>query len=114
MYLTLLEELHIDKLLSDWIGSPQRRIRAFLGKHFKGKNLDGHNLSMSLLIAANLEQCSLRRTNFLGADMRDANIKNTDLSESLFLTQMQINSAKGNTATKLPAYLERPSSWQPA
>ncbi|MGL4798229.1 MAG: pentapeptide repeat-containing protein, partial [Cellulosilyticaceae bacterium] len=63
------------------------------------------------MIAANLEKCCLKRANFLGADMRDTNMKDTDLSESLFLTQMQINSAKGNAETKLPSYLSRPSTW---
>jgi uncharacterized protein YjbI with pentapeptide repeats len=67
---------------------------------------------MALMIAANLEGCSLRGTNFLGADMRDANIKNTDLSSCVFLTQMQINSAKGNRNTKLPGNLSYPDSWK--
>lgn len=83
----------------------------YIGKNFKGANLDGKDLSMTLLIAANLEGCSLRGTHFLGADMRDANIRNADLSESLFLTQMQMNAAKGNHQTKLPAHLNYPLSW---
>lgn len=91
---------------------PNEKNKVFFGKNFKGKNLDKNDFSMSLMIAANLENCSLKRTNFLGADLRDTNIKNTDLSEALFLTQMQINSAKGNTATKLPCGLVRPSNWK--
>jgi len=67
---------------------------------------------MALMIAANLKGCSLKKTNFLGADMRDANIKDTDLSGCVFLTQMQINAAQGNAKTKLPANLSRPFSWQ--
>lgn len=84
----------------------------FFAKDFKKENLEGRDFSMSLMIAANLEGCNLRHVNFLGADMRDANIKNTDLSECAFLTQMQINSAKGNVNTKLPEHLSHPSSWQ--
>ena len=84
----------------------------FFGTNFKKKNLDGRDFSMSLMIAANLEGCSLQGTNFLGADMRDTNIKNTDLSGCAFLTQMQINSAKGNSNTKIPENLSRPNSWQ--
>lgn len=83
----------------------------FFGKNFNKVNLDYRDFSMSLLIAANLEGCSLRHVNFLGADIRDANIKNTDLSECVFLTQMQINSAKGNAHTKLPQHLSPPTSW---
>jgi uncharacterized protein YjbI with pentapeptide repeats len=59
-----------------------------------------------------MEGCSLKGTNFLGADMRDAVIGNTDLSESLFLTQMQVNSARGNSGTLLPEKLTRPTFWQ--
>jgi len=83
----------------------------YIGSTFKGENLDGRDLSMSLLIATNFEGCSLKGVNFLGADMRDANIKNTDLSESVFLTQMQVNSARGNLNTKLPERLQIPDSW---
>lgn len=86
--------------------------KEYLGKNFKGANLDGRDFSMSLMIAANLEGCSLRGTNFLGADMRDVNIKNTDLSESVFLTQMQISTTRGNINTKLPDSLTYPTVWQ--
>ena len=82
------------------------------GRNFKKANLNAKNFSMALMIAANLEGCSLQGTNFLGTDMRDTNIKNTDLSSCVFLTQMQINSAKGNPNTKLPKNLSHPVSWQ--
>lgn len=84
----------------------------YLGKNFKKANLDRKNFSMSLMIAANLSGCSLKNTNFLGADLRDANIRNADLSKSIFLTQMQINSAIGNSNTKIPIYLTRPATWE--
>ncbi len=83
----------------------------YLGKNFKKANLDGIDFSMSLMIAANFTGCSLKKTNFLGADIRDANVRDTDLSESIFLTQMQINSAIGNKNTRLPDYLSRPAAW---
>ncbi len=88
-----------------------RKVFDFIGKNFKKQNLNGKDFSMALLIAANLEGCSLHGTNFLGADLRDVNVKNTDLSKSIFLTQGQINSAKGNKNTILPAYLSLPTSW---
>lgn len=84
----------------------------YFGKNFHKANLDQRDFSMSLMIAANLAGCSLKQTSFLGADMRDANLCNADLSESVFLTQMQINSAKGNSKTKIPLYLSRPISWK--
>ncbi|CUX22635.1 Pentapeptide repeats (8 copies) [Clostridium sp. C105KSO15] len=84
----------------------------YLGKNFKKANLDRRNFSMSLMIAANLSGCSLKNTNFLGADLRDTNLRNADLSKSIFLTQMQINSAIGNSNTKIPIYLTRPATWE--
>lgn len=86
----------------------------FIGKNLKKANLDNWDFSMALMIAADLSGCSLYRANFLGADMRDANIRDADLSESLFLTQMQVNSANGNGNTKLPLKLARPFFWPPA
>ena len=83
----------------------------YIGKNLKQKNLKGKDFSMSLLIAANLAQSNLYGANFLGADTRDTNICNTDLSQCLFLTQIQINSAKGNNKTILPPYLHRPKTW---
>ncbi len=83
----------------------------YLGKNFKGMNLENSDFTMALMIGANLEGCTLDGANFLGADLRDANFNNTDLSESLFLTQMQINSAIGNKQTVLPIRLVCPTSW---
>lgn len=84
----------------------------FVGKNFRGANLDGTNFATKLMFASNLEGCSLRGTNFLGSDLRDVNLKNTDLRDSLFLTQIQINAAKGNSSTHLPPWLDRPKSWK--
>lgn len=83
----------------------------FIGRDFRKINLDGRDFTMSLLIGANLQGCSLKGTNFLGADIRGVNIMNTDLSSSFFLTQMQINSARGNSNTRIPDYLTRPEYW---
>lgn len=85
--------------------------KEYIGKNLKRKNLTGKDFSMSLLIAADLEHANLKGANFLGSDMRDTNLCNTDLSQSLFLTQIQINSAKGNAKTILPPFLHKPRSW---
>lgn len=83
-----------------------------IGRNFRKARLDGTDFSMALLIAANLEGCGLKGASFLGADLRDTNLRNTDLRDSLFLTQMQINSAKGNRNTLLPPALTRPEAWK--
>ncbi|MEG1478892.1 MAG: pentapeptide repeat-containing protein [Clostridiales bacterium] len=103
----------LKKVIAKTTNSPisDHENKDFLGKNFKGANLDGKDFSMALLIAANFEGCSLIGANFLGADMRDVNIKNTDLTKAMFLTQMQINTAKGNANTKLPPNICRPIFW---
>lgn len=83
-----------------------------LGKNFKGKDLSGMDLSTKLLIATHFEECQFQKTIFLGADTRDTHFDNADLSGALFLTQAQINAAKGNRQTKLPAHLDYPDTWK--
>lgn len=90
----------------------KKQCQDFIGKNFKKANLDDQDFSLAWLMAANLEGCSLKRVNFLGADLRDAKLKNTDLRDCLFLTQGQINSAWGNAQTLLPKMLNKPLSWK--
>lgn len=85
----------------------------FMGHNFRKANLDGRDFSSALLIAANLKGCSLAGSSFLGADLRDASLRNADLSESIFLTQGQINAAAGNHNTRIPRHLNRPPTWGP-
>jgi hypothetical protein len=75
-------------------------------------NLQGENFRGKLMIAANLSDSDLRKADFIGADLREANLCGANLTETLFLTQTQVNSAIGNIHTKLPSYLERPIHWQ--
>jgi uncharacterized protein YjbI with pentapeptide repeats len=83
----------------------------YFGKSFIKKNLSGFDLSSKLLIAADFTDCIFRGTIFLGADTRDANFNNADLSGAIFLTQGQINSSKGNSNTKIPSHLFYPPTW---
>ncbi|HDR6271329.1 TPA: pentapeptide repeat-containing protein [Bacillus cereus] len=68
----------------------------WMGKKLKGKDLRATDFRGAYLIAA---------------DLRDVNFSGADLSTSMFLTQMQINSAKGNVKTTLPSHIQRPSHW---
>ncbi|OZI11690.1 hypothetical protein CEW92_10340 [Bacillaceae bacterium SAS-127] len=83
----------------------------WIGKSLKGKDLRTTDLRGAYLIAADLRNADLRGVDFIGADLRDANLRGANLSTGMFLTQMQINSAKGNDQTILPPYLQRPSHW---
>ena len=83
----------------------------WIGKNLSGKDLRTTDLRGAYLIATDLQNTDLRGVDFIGADLRDANLSGANLSTSLFLTQMQINSAKGNEKTILPSHLQRPYHW---
>lgn len=74
-------------------------------------NLTGKNLRGAYLIAADLRGANLSGTDVIGADFRDADIRGADFSQCLFLTQAQVNAAKGDEKTRLPPAIIRPSHW---
>ncbi|OIU66331.1 pentapeptide repeat-containing protein [Rossellomorea aquimaris] len=83
----------------------------WMGRKATGKDLRAVDFRGALLIAADLRNTDLRAVNFIGADLRDADFSGADLSTSMFLTQMQMNSAKGDSTTKMPYYIQRPRHW---
>jgi hypothetical protein len=102
------------------MNEPWRRTRStrdvaprsdLMGRRFSGSSLRGADLRGAYLIAADLRATDLTMTDLIGADLRDARIEDANLAESLFLTQPQANSAIGNSGTRLPPGLERPSHW---
>ncbi|TYQ16511.1 UNVERIFIED_CONTAM: uncharacterized protein YjbI with pentapeptide repeats [Acetivibrio alkalicellulosi] len=89
------------------------KLRADLvGADLRKNYLIGANLRGACLIAADLREVDLRGVDFIGADFRDADIRGADLSGSIFLTQVQINVAKGDLNTKLPPLLSYPIHWK--
>lgn len=84
----------------------------FIGKDLRKHNLKGADFKGALLIASNLSNTDLSYANFIGSDLRDADLRGANLSESGFITQIQINSAKGNSKTKLPKNINMPSYWE--
>lgn len=90
-------------------GLPKRL--EWAGVDLRKKDLIGANLSGSLLIATNFSDANLEGATFIGADLRDANLNGAKLEKALYLTQFQINTAKGNLKTTLPVHLKRPSHW---
>lgn len=90
----------------------KKKNRDFIGKKLSKTNLRGIDLRGALLIAADFNRNDLSGVNFLAADMRDANLKGADLRKSIFLTQSQINVSIGDSNTKLPIQLSRPSYWE--
>ncbi|WP_079911804.1 pentapeptide repeat-containing protein [Paenibacillus sp. 32352] len=83
-----------------------------IGAKLKGADLRCANLRGAYLIAADLREADLRAADLIGADLRDTDLRGADLTGSLFLTQAQLNSAIGDSRTKLPSTVERPAHWK--
>ncbi|MDV5143633.1 pentapeptide repeat-containing protein [Streptomyces sp. SBC-4] len=90
-----------------------RRGADLIGKRLRGAKLRGADLRGALLIAADLTGADLTLADLIGVDLRDADLSGADLTGALFLTQPQLNAARGNAATRLPAGFERPAHWTP-
>ncbi|MFE1175608.1 pentapeptide repeat-containing protein [Streptomyces sp. NPDC058773] len=89
----------------------ERRGADLMGARLKGADLRGANLRGAYLIAADLRGADLRTADLIGADLRAADLAGADLTGALFLTQSQLNAAKGDAATELPRTLTRPAHW---
>jgi uncharacterized protein YjbI with pentapeptide repeats len=83
------------------------------GKDLTGADLTGASLRGAYLIGANLSGADLAAADLTGADLRGADLSGADLAESIFLTQAQVDAAKGDLATSLPPALSRPGHWSP-
>ncbi|MCI2256966.1 pentapeptide repeat-containing protein [Domibacillus sp. PGB-M46] len=83
----------------------------FFGAKLKGADLKGADLRGAIFIAADLRGADMRLTDLIGADFRDADLRGADLTGSIFLTQAQMNAAKGDRYTKLPASVRKPNHW---
>lgn len=110
--------LQTSELVRGTESSPSKKARKtvvksdMMGAKLKKADLHAANLRGVFLIAADLRGADLRKTDFIGADLRDADLSGADLTGSIFLTQVQINSANGDVQTKLPAGLTIPHHWK--
>ena len=83
----------------------------FIGSDLRKINLIGEDLRGAFLIAADLRGVDLSGADLIGADLRDADIRGANLTNSIFITQAQINVAKGDSNTRLPMSIVRPAYW---
>lgn len=95
----------------DHLGSELKAGADLMGRNLKSRRLYGADLRGAYLIAADLREADLAGVDLLGADLRDARLEGADLSKALFVTQMQLNAARGSRATLLPPDLTMPSHW---
>jgi len=90
---------------------PDRRGADLVGARLRGTDFRGTSLRGAVLLGADLRGADLRHADLLGADLRAADLSGARLDESLFLTQPQVQAARGDAATRLPALLAPPNHW---
>ncbi|MFF3290715.1 pentapeptide repeat-containing protein [Streptomyces sp. NPDC003023] len=88
-----------------------RRGADLMGARLRNADLRGVSLRGAYLIAADLTGADMRLADLIGADLRDADLSGADLTGCIFLTQPQLNAARGDGATRLPDGLTRPAHW---
>jgi uncharacterized protein YjbI with pentapeptide repeats len=84
-----------------------------IGKDLRGADLGGANMRGARLVGADMRDADLRMADLTGADFRGADLGGADLTGSVFLTQSQLDAAKGDLHTKLPPAVTRPDHWLP-
>lgn len=94
-------------------GRAEHRNADLVGAALRRADLRAASLRGAYLIAADLAGADLRRADLLGADLRNAELSGADLTGAIFVTQSQLNAARGDAATRLPGSLSRPSHWVP-
>lgn len=105
--------LRAGELARSHVPGPRKNHRGadLVGARLSGARLRGASLRGALLVATDLSGADLRDTDLIGADLRDADLRGADLTGALFLTQAQLNAARGDAATVLPGALSRPAHW---
>jgi hypothetical protein len=90
---------------TDWHGADLR------STDLRGIDLRGCDLKGANLADADLSGADLRWADLMGADLEGANLAAADLSAALFLTQSQLELARGDARTTLSDPLRNPRHW---
>ena len=92
---------------------PKAELRGvdLIGKDLRNADLRGASLRGAYLIGADLRGADLRLADVIGADFRGADLRGADLTGSIFLTQSQLDAARGDPGTRLPPSLTIPPHW---
>ncbi|MEO3748375.1 pentapeptide repeat-containing protein [Plantactinospora sp. B5E13] len=93
---------------------PDRRGADLIGADLRRVDLRGGNLRGAYLIGADLRGANLHLADLTGADLRGADLRGADLTGSIFLSQSQLDAARGDARTGLPPALTRPTHWSAA
>jgi uncharacterized protein YjbI with pentapeptide repeats len=84
------------------------------GADLRGASLRGASLRGARLVGADLTRTDLTGADLTGADLRAADLSGADLAGAIFLTQSQLDAARGDAGTSVPVSLARPAHWRPA
>jgi uncharacterized protein YjbI with pentapeptide repeats len=82
-----------------------------IGADLHGADLRGASLRGAYLIGADLSGADLRMADLTGADLRAADLRGADLTGTIFVTQSQLDGARGDAHTRLPSSGTRPAHW---
>lgn len=82
------------------------------GADLRGADLRATCLRGAVLIGADLRRADLRAADLIGADLRGSDLRGANLATALFVTPMQVGSARGDPTTRLPSRLRRPRHWR--
>jgi uncharacterized protein YjbI with pentapeptide repeats len=85
--------------------------RNVIGKDLRRTDLRGADLRGASAVGADLRGADLTGADVTGADLRGADVRGADLRGARFLIQSQLDAARGDGATRLPAALSRPGHW---
>jgi uncharacterized protein YjbI with pentapeptide repeats len=92
-------------------GGPDLAGADLIGRDLAGAELRGASLRGAVLAGADLRGADLGGADLAGADLRGADLRGADLSGSIFLTQSQVDAARGDAGTRLPPRLTSPAHW---
>ena len=90
---------------------PDHRGADLFAARLRRADLRAASLRGAVLVGADLRQADLRWADVTGADLRGARLDGADLTDALFLTQSQVNAARGDASTRLTQSLRRPTHW---
>lgn len=90
-------------------GRKDHRRADLVGADLRRTDLRDADLRGAYLIGADLRGADFGRADCIGADFRGARLHDANLSNTIFLTQFQVNAASGNPNTRLPEGLTRPA-----
>jgi uncharacterized protein YjbI with pentapeptide repeats len=93
---------------------PDHRGADLVAAQLRDADLCGANLRGAYLIGADLRGADLRLADVTGADFRTADLRGANLSTTIFLLQSQLDAARGDSTTRLPADRVRPAHWSTA